>query len=98
MTGCSVWWENIVGRSRNFWQHYYPKLREAFPDQLDKVPLQTFYHAINKVERCLIRTDADEITYNLHVILRFDLELDLLEGKLAAKDCPRLGGRAVNRI
>jgi carboxypeptidase Taq len=82
-------WENVVGRSRNFWQHYYPKLQEAFPDQLDKVPLQTFYHAVNKVERSLIRTDADEITYNLHVILRFDLELDLLEGKLAAKDLPQ---------
>ena len=82
-------WENVVGRSRNFWQHYYPKLQEAFPNQLDKVPLQTFYHAVNKVERSLIRTDADEITYNLHAILRFDLELDLLEGKLAAKDLPQ---------
>ena len=81
-------WENVVGRSRGFWEHFYPQLRKTFPEQLGKVPLETFYRAINKVERSLIRTDADEVTYNLHVMLRFDLELELLEGRLAVKDLP----------
>jgi carboxypeptidase Taq len=81
-------WENIVGRSRGFWEHYYPHLQSYFPEQLGKVPLDTFYRAINKVEPSLIRTDADEVTYNLHVMIRFDFELQLLEGKLAVKDLP----------
>ncbi|HIE38794.1 MAG TPA: carboxypeptidase M32 [Anaerolineae bacterium] len=81
-------WENLVGRSRTFWQFFYPKLQAAFPDQLGTVPLETFYRAINKVERSLIRTDADEVTYNLHVMMRFDFELALLEGHLAVRDLP----------
>ncbi|MGD9047484.1 MAG: carboxypeptidase M32, partial [Anaerolineae bacterium] len=75
-------------RSRPFWHAFYPKLQETFPGQLGSVPLETFYRAINKVERSLIRTDADEVTYNLHVMLRFDFELALLEGELAVKDLP----------
>jgi carboxypeptidase Taq len=81
-------WENVVGRSRGFWQHYLPLLQQKFPDELAQVPLDTFYRAINKVERSLIRTDADEVTYNLHVMLRFGLELDMLEGRLPIKDLP----------
>jgi carboxypeptidase Taq len=81
-------WENVVGRSRDLWEHYFPKLQRLFPDQLGKVSVQAFYRAINKVERTLIRTEADELTYNLHIILRSDLETDLLEGKLLAKDLP----------
>jgi len=81
-------WENIVGRSRGFWGHFYPRLQATFPDQLDAVPLDTFYRAINKVERSLIRTGADEVTYNLHVMLRLDFELALLEGSLAVQDLP----------
>ena len=81
-------WENVVGRSRGFWEHFYPALRQAFPGQFDKVPLERFYRAVNKVARSLIRTDADEVTYNLHVMLRFDFELDLLEGRLAVRDLP----------
>ena len=81
-------WENVVGRSRGFWQHFYPTLCDAFAEHFRGVPLETFYRAINKVERSLIRTDADEVTYNLHVMLRFDLELDLLEGRLKVKDLP----------
>jgi carboxypeptidase Taq len=81
-------WENVVGRSRSFWEHYFPLLRKTFPEQLGKVPLETFYRAINKVERSLIRTDADEVTYNLHIMLRFDLELEMLEGRLKVKDLP----------
>ena len=83
-------WENLVGRSRPFWEHFYPRLQRAFPPQLARVPLDTFYRAINKVARSLIRTDADEVTYNLHVMLRFDLELDLLEGRVAVADLPRV--------
>jgi carboxypeptidase Taq len=81
-------WENLVGRSRGFWTHFYPELQAAFPTQLGQVPLDKFYRAINKVQRSLIRTDADEVTYNLHVMLRFDFELDLLEGRLAVADLP----------
>jgi carboxypeptidase Taq len=81
-------WENIIARSRGFWRHFYPALQRAFPGQFDAVPLDTFYRAINKVQRSLIRTDADEVTYNLHIMLRFELELDLLEGRLRVKDLP----------
>ena len=82
-------WENLVGRSRPFWEHFFPRLREMFPTELNTVSLDAFYRAINRVERSLIRTDADEATYNLHVMLRFELELDLLEGKLAIADLAR---------
>jgi carboxypeptidase Taq len=81
-------WENVVARSRPFWEHYYPALQRLFSDQLGSVPLDTFYRAINKVEPSLIRTDADEVTYNLHIMLRFDLELGLLEGRLQVPDLP----------
>jgi carboxypeptidase Taq len=81
-------WENLVARSHGFWEHAYPRLQAVFPEQLRSVPLDTFYRAINRVDRTLIRTDADEVTYNLHVMIRFDLECALLEGKLAVKDLP----------
>ena len=81
-------WENLVGRSRDFWAFFYPKLQAAFPEQLKSAPFETFYRAINKVERSLIRTDADEVTYNLHVMIRFDFEAALLEGALAVRDLP----------
>lgn len=81
-------WENLVGRSRNFWQFFYPQLQALFPDQLNAVSFETFYRAINKVTPSLIRTDADEVTYNLHVMIRFDLETALLEGTLAVRDLP----------
>lgn len=81
-------WENVVGRSREFWERYYPRLQAVFREQLGNVPLETFYRAINKVQRSLIGVDADEVTYNLHVLLRFDLELQLLEGRLEVRDLP----------
>jgi carboxypeptidase Taq len=81
-------WEIVVARSRPFWEHQYPALQRTFADQLGAVPLDAFHRAINKVERSLIRTDADEVTYNLHIMLRFDLELKLLEGRLRVKDLP----------
>jgi carboxypeptidase Taq len=81
-------WENVVGRSRGCWEHFYSLLQRIFAKQFSNVPLAAFYRAINKVARSLIRTDADEVTYNLHIMLRFDLELKLLEGKLRVKDLP----------
>ncbi|MCA9970386.1 MAG: carboxypeptidase M32, partial [Anaerolineales bacterium] len=81
-------WENQIGRSRALWQHYYPALQAQFPQQLGDVALDSFYRAINKVQRSLIRTDADEMTYDLHVMIRFDLELALLEGTLDVADLP----------
>lgn len=81
-------WENIVGRSHGFWEYMYPKLQAHFPEQLQEVPLDVFYAAINKVQKSLIRTDADEVTYNLHVMLRFDFELQMLEGSLPIRDLP----------
>jgi carboxypeptidase Taq len=81
-------WENVVGRSRGFWEYFYPELQAAFPGQLKDVTCDTFYRAVNKVQPSLIRTDADEVTYNLHVMLRFDLELALLDGRLAVRDLP----------
>jgi carboxypeptidase Taq len=81
-------WENIVGRSLDFWEFYYPTLQQTFPAQLGHIGLDTFYRAVNKVNPSLIRTDADEVTYNLHPLIRFELELELLEGSLAVKDLP----------
>ena len=81
-------WENLVGRSQGFWLFFYPKIQAAFPEQLKGVSLETFYRAVNKVERSLIRIDADEVTYNLHVMIRFDFEVALLEGTLAIRDLP----------
>ncbi len=80
-------WENIVGRSRSFWDYAYPRLQKVF-QQLQQVAAEDFYCAVNRVTPSLIRTDADELTYNLHVIIRFELELELLEGRLAVKDLP----------
>ena len=81
-------WENIVGRSSAFWTHYYPALQAAFPQQLADVDMESFYRAVNRVTPSLIRTEADEVTYNLHVIIRFGLELELLEGALSIDDLP----------
>ncbi len=81
-------WENMVARSRGFWEHFYPALQKVFPDSSRAFRLTEFHRAINKVARSLIRTDADEVTYNLHIMLRFDLELRLLEGKLRVTDLP----------
>lgn len=81
-------WENLVGRSREFWQFYYPRLQEFFPEQLGQVNVERFYRAINKVEPSLIRVEADEVTYNLHIFLRFELEQDILTQRLRVADLP----------
>ncbi|SKB12312.1 Thermostable carboxypeptidase 1 [Planktothrix sp. PCC 11201] len=81
-------WENVIGRSRGFWEWCYPRLQGVFMRQLGQVTTNQFYQAINQVTPSLIRTDADEVTYNLHIMIRFDLELAMLEGKLAISDLP----------
>jgi carboxypeptidase Taq len=81
-------WENVVGRSLPFWRWFYPRVQQTFPDMLADVPLEAFHRAINRVRPTLIRVDADETTYGLHIILRFGLEQELLSGRLAVKDLP----------
>lgn len=81
-------WENQVARSRGFWRFFEPKFRETFPQQLSTVCSEDLYLAINAVEPTLIRVDADEVTYNLHVILRFEIEKKLFSGELAVQDLP----------
>jgi carboxypeptidase Taq len=81
-------WENLVGLSRPFWKAFYPRLQKTFLKQFGAVDLEDFYRAINKVEPSFIRTDADEATYNLHVMLRFDIEIALMQGDLAVADLP----------
>lgn len=81
-------WENIIGRSRAFWDVYFPALRQQFPEALADVDVETFYRAINKVEPSFIRVEADEVTYNLHIMLRFEMELALLDGSLSVRDAP----------
>jgi carboxypeptidase Taq len=80
-------WENIVGRSRAFWQRFLPELQALFPE-LASLDLDDWYRSINKVEPSFIRVEADEVTYNLHVLVRFEIECDVLTGKLAVKDMP----------
>ena len=81
-------WENMVGRSRPFWTVFYSRLQHHFPAQFGSVDMETFFQAINKVEPSLIRVEADEATYNLHIMLRFELEMALMDGSLAVQDLP----------
>ncbi|MGD0611561.1 MAG: carboxypeptidase M32 [Anaerolineales bacterium] len=82
-------WENLVGRSLPFWQHFYPRLQAVFP-QLKKVSLDKFYRGINRVQPSFIRVEADEATYNLHIMLRLEIEIAMLEGRVAVKDLPEV--------
>ena len=95
-TGCSSalhesqsrLWENVIGRSLEFWRWFYPQFRDGFASVLADVPLEGFHRAINRPRPSLIRVDADETTYGLHIILRFELEQELLFGGLATRDLP----------
>ena len=82
-------WENFVGRSRAFWQHFFPTAQAAFPDALSGVSLDEFFFAVNGVSPSLIRVEADEATYNLHIIIRFELEQALVSGDLRVADLPQ---------
>ncbi len=90
-------WENLIGRSLAFWTHYLPTLRELYPGQLDRVGAEQLYRAANRVSPSLIRVEADECTYNLHIILRFELEVALIEGNLAVADVPAAWNEKMKR-
>ncbi|MFN2628801.1 MAG: carboxypeptidase M32 [Gaiellaceae bacterium] len=81
-------WENLVGRSLATWRSFYPTLQLELPEQFRDVPLETFHRAINKVQPTLVRVEADEVTYNLHIILRYELEREMLAGTLSLTDLP----------
>ena len=81
-------WENQIGRSRAFWTGYFPRLQSVFPEALRDISLESFYHAINTVTPSPIRVEADEITYNLHILIRFELEQLLLNDDVAIQDLP----------
>ena len=81
-------WENLVGRSRGFWRHFFPMARQVFPESLGNVSLDRFHRDVNRVEAGCLRVGADEITYNLHIVIRFELEQALLSGDLPVADLP----------
>jgi len=89
-------WENLVGRSRPFWRFFYPRLQERFPEQLGDVDEETWFRAVNRVQPSLIRIAADEVTYNMHVILRFELEQDLLAGNVEVRALPEEWNRRMH--
>jgi carboxypeptidase Taq len=82
-------WENLVGRSRPFWGRFYPRLQEVYPEQLGSVDLDRFYAGIHAVRPSLIRIQADEVTYGMHVMLRFELEQDIVDGRVELRDLPQ---------
>ena len=84
----SRFFENYIGRSREFVNYIFPKLQEVFPEQLGDVSAEEFYLAVNKSAPSLIRTEADELTYSLHILIRYELEKQIISGELTAKDLP----------
>ena len=86
----SRFYENIVGRSKEFWEVHYPKLLEIFPKQLEKVSLDDFYRGVNKVEATFIRVEADELTYSLHIMIRYEIERMLFSNEIEVKDLPKV--------
>ncbi|MBC7423704.1 MAG: carboxypeptidase M32, partial [Ferruginibacter sp.] len=81
-------WENCVGRGLPFWQHNFPLLKRMFPKQFEALTADTFYKGINKVQPSLIRTEADELTYHFHVMIRYEIEKMLIDGSITTKDIP----------
>lgn len=94
----SRWWETRIGHSKPFWEYYFPLLKQQFKGKFDNTTLNTFYKAINKVTPSLIRVEADEVTYNLHVILRFQLEKGLIEGSLKVRDIPEAWNEGMKEL
>ena len=86
----SLFWENIIARSEEFWHWAFPRLRSVFPDQLKDQDVRSFYKSINKIQPSMNRVESDELTYNLHIILRFEIERDLIAGTIEVKDIPRV--------
>ena len=83
-------WENIVGRSREFWKYWYPIFQKYFPENLSNYPIEEFYRSVNVIKPSFIRVNADEVTYGLHIILRFEIERDLIDGKLEVNELPEV--------
>ncbi len=83
-------WENMVGRSKEFWKYWYPKLEKRFPGNLKNISIEDFHRSINTVQPSLIRVEADEVTYGMHVILRFELERDIIEGNVNVSELPEI--------
>jgi len=81
-------WENLVGRSKSFWKHFFPKAQKIYPKALGDVKFEDFYFAINEVVSSFIRVEADEVTYNLHILVRFEIEQAFFGGDLSTKDIP----------
>lgn len=86
----SRFWETVIGQSLPFWQYFFPLLQKVFPEQLGQIDLQDFYWAINSVKPGLIRIDSDEVSYNLHIIVRFEIEKALIEGSLRIQEIPEM--------
>ncbi len=82
--------ENMVGRSKEFWNFFFPKLKEYFPKQLEQISVEEFFRAVNTVQPSYIRVEADELTYNLHIMLRYEIEKALMGGEIEAKDLPAI--------
>lgn len=93
----SRWWETRIGQSKAFWSYYLPLLKKYFP-QISNISLEDFYRAINKVSPSMIRVDADEVTYGLHVILRFEMEKDLINGNLKIRDIPEVWNEKMEKL
>lgn len=87
-------WENLVGRSRGFWEYFLPTAKSSFPEPLSSVSVDDFYQSINAVRPSLIRVEADEATYNLHIVIRFELEQQLISGNLPVEDLPSAWNQA----
>jgi carboxypeptidase Taq len=83
-------WENLVGRSKEFWSFLYPSMQMLFPQYLENVSMEDFYRGINKVEPSFIRVEADEATYNMHIMLRLEIEIGLMEGTIDVADLPEI--------
>ncbi len=83
-------WENLIGRSREFWHYYLPIAKKYFPEKLHNIDVEDIYEAINQVKLSLIRVESDEVTYNLHILIRFELEREIMEGRIQIKDLPTL--------
>ncbi|MDB5259837.1 MAG: Thermostable carboxypeptidase 1 [Candidatus Nomurabacteria bacterium] len=83
-------WENMFGKSIEFWKFFYPKVQKEFPSPYKSIKLEEFYRIINKVSPSFIRTEADEVTYNLHIIIRFEIEKEIMEGHINLKDLPTI--------
>ena len=91
-------WENNVGRSKKFWQYYFPVLREYFPEQFQNISVDQFYKGLNQVKPSFIRTEADELTYHFHVYIRYELEKNLLDGSISCHDIPAYWNENYNKF